>query len=103
MGSADVTRESPESRLIGAGYYACGLGWLSPDGLSILTLERALAELPDPQPEPVEQKPGPQESAHSRASGAGYVLSPGGWLAPDGHRVVSPGEAIAEIEREGPA
>jgi hypothetical protein len=97
-----VSGESPESRLIGAGYSACGLGWLTPDALRIVTLEQALAMLPDPQPEPVWQEPGPQESAESRAIGAGYARSPLGWLAPGGHRVVSLEEAIAEIEGEGP-
>jgi hypothetical protein len=69
-----VSGESPESRLIGAGYTACGSGWLT-SGLSIVTLKQALAEFPDPQPGPVEQEPGSQESAHSRAIGAGYVHS----------------------------
>jgi hypothetical protein len=41
-----VTDESPQSRLIGAGFRPCmGDLWLSPDGLSILSLEDALAEL----------------------------------------------------------
>ena len=89
-------QESPESRLIGAGYSPYALGWLSPRGLAILSLEQALAELPDPQTVSVEDEP--EESAQSRAIGAGYALSPMGWLAPDGQRVVSLEEAIAEIE-----
>lgn len=40
-----------------------------------MTLKQALAELPDPQPAPVEQEPGSQESAHSRAISAGDVHS----------------------------
>ena len=91
-------QESPESRLIGAGYSPYALGWLSPRGLAILSLEQALAELPDPEPESVEEEP--EESAQSRAIGAGYALSPMGWLAPDGQRVVSLEEAVAEIERD---
>jgi hypothetical protein len=50
-------------------------------------LEQALAELPDPQPESGEEVP--EESAKSRAIAAGYALSPLGWLAPGGQRVVS--------------
>ena len=61
-----------------------------------MTLERALAELPDPQPESGEEVP--EESAQSRAIAAGYALSPLGWLAPGGRRVVSLEEALAEIE-----
>ena len=90
--------ESPESRLIGAGYSPNALGWLSPRGLAILSLEQALAELPDPDPESVAQEP--EESAQSRAIGAGYALSPLGWLAPGGQRVVSLEQAVAEIEGE---
>jgi hypothetical protein len=72
------------------------LGWLSPGGLDIVSLEQALAGLPDPQPESGEEQP--EESARSRAIAAGYALSPLGWLAPGGQRVVSLEQALAEIE-----
>ena len=98
MSPGSQPQESPESRLIGAGYSRYALGWLSPRGHAILSLEQALAELPDPQPESVEQQP--EESAQSRAIGAGYALSPMGWLAPDGQRVVSLEQALAEIEAD---
>ena len=96
MNPGSQRQESPESRLIGAGYSPYALGWLSPSGLRILTLEQALAELPDSQPESVEEAP--EESAQSRVIAAGYVRSPLGWLAPGGQRVVSLEEAVAEIE-----
>jgi hypothetical protein len=40
------TEQSPQSRLLGAGWSPCMGGlWLSADGHRILTLEQALAEL----------------------------------------------------------
>jgi hypothetical protein len=96
MSPGSQQQESPESRLIGAGYSPYALGWLSQGGLDILSLEQAPAELPDPQPESGEEQP--EESARSRAIGAGYALSPLGWLAPGGQRVVSLEQALAEIE-----
>jgi hypothetical protein len=96
MSPGSQPQESPESRLIGAGYSPNALGWLSPGGRAILSLEQALAGLPDPQPESVEAQP--EESARSRAIAAGYAVSPLGWLAPGGQRVVSLEQALAEIE-----
>ena len=45
-GLGGVSGESPQSRLADAGYMSCfGNRWLSPDGLRILGLEDAIAEL----------------------------------------------------------
>ena len=72
MSPGSQPQESPESRLIGAGYSPYGLGWLSPGGLAILSLEQALAELPDPATGV--RRGATRGERQSRAIGAGYAL-----------------------------
>lgn len=47
-----LPQESPESRLIGAGYLPSGLAWMPPGEPRFMSLEEALAELDgDDEPE----------------------------------------------------
>jgi hypothetical protein len=49
--AAAVRQEGPESRVLAAGYMPCaGMGWLTPDGLRVVSLEQAVAEIEGERP-----------------------------------------------------
>jgi hypothetical protein len=49
--AAAERQEGPESRVLAAGYVPCaGMGWLTPDGVRVVRLEQAVAEIEGERP-----------------------------------------------------
>jgi hypothetical protein len=77
---------------------AARCGWLSPGVLEILSLERALPELPDPRP--VSGEEGPEESAAVPGDRCGIRPLADGLAGARRPACRKPREAVAEIEGE---